>query len=193
MSYVALWKKVLDFVLAIIGATIAVPIIGICALMIKISSPGPVFFLQERVGLDGKPFLIFKLRTMAVNPDRREKQTQISDPEVFPVGKIFRRLKIDELPQLFNVLRGDMSWVGPRPSLIETFNEMPEWARKRVSVRPGITGLAQVNGNVALSWEERWKHDLKYTETISFLTDLKILWKTVAVVVLSEEQFRRTL
>lgn len=183
-------KRGFDIMVSLILTLIALPVLIVSAVAIKLSSPGPIFFQQKRVGLNGKEFSIIKLRTMVVNESRELKQTHASDPDVFLVGRLLRRLKIDEIPQIFNVLFGDMSLVGPRPSLLETFNEMPEWARKRVSVRPGMTGLAQVNGNVSLSWEERWKYDVKYVENVSLLTDLKLILKTIAVVVMGESRFK---
>jgi len=190
MTYTKAWKRLLDFVLAMLALVVALPLILIVAAGIKISSPGPVFFRQTRVGLHGVNFDILKLRTMGLNPDRELVQTYNNDPEVFPLGRVLRRLKIDELPQILNVLHGDMSLVGPRPCLPQTFEEMPKWARKRSLVRPGLTGLAQINGNVALTWEERWRYDLEYVDSISFLTDIRLIIKTLAVVIFGEEQFR---
>lgn len=190
LNYVAGPKRAFDFIFSLIAVFLILPLIAIAAVAIKLSSPGPVFFRQERVGRGGRSFSIFKLRTMTVNPDRETIQTFNSDPQVFSVGKILRRTKIDELPQIFNVLRGDMSLVGPRPCLRHTYAEMPEWAQKRAQVRPGITGLAQINGNIALSWEERWRYDVRYVETLSFFGDIKLILKTVAVVLLGEERFK---
>ena len=161
-------------------------------LAVRITSEGPGFFRQTRVGLGGHAFVVLKLRTMSVKQDRPLAQTTLQDPDVLPAGRLMRRLKIDELPQLWNVFRGDMSLIGPRPCLEETRDEMPPWARRRFEVRPGLTGLAQVSGNVALTWEERWRHDVKYVDQLSFLVDLKILMKTVLVVLLGEEKFKRS-
>lgn len=190
MNYAAGPKRVFDFVVALVAASVALPIIGVASIAIKLTSPGPIFFRQERVGLDGRPFFILKLRTMTVDPHREMGQTYNTDPQVFPVGKLLRRLKVDELPQVVNVLRGDMSLVGPRPCLLQTFADMPDWARKRATVRPGITGLAQICGNVALSWEERWKYDVRYVDAMSFWGDVRLIIKTVAVVLLGEENFK---
>ncbi len=162
-------------------------------LSIRVTSEGPGLFRQVRVGLGEIRFTIFKLRTMSINQERELVQTKNEDPEVLPVGRVLRRLKIDELPQLWNVLRGDMSLIGPRPCLEHTLDEMPMWARRRFNVRPGLTGLAQVNGNVALTWEERWKHDVSYVDQLSVWLDLRILLKTILVVLLGEEKFRRAI
>jgi lipopolysaccharide/colanic/teichoic acid biosynthesis glycosyltransferase len=128
---------------------------------------------------------------MHVNPERILNQTTNSDPSVFSVGKVLRRTKIDELPQIFNVLIGDMSLVGPRPGLPSMLEEMPEWAKMRWTVRPGLTGLAQVNGNIELSWEERWQYDIEYIEKVTILNDLMIIVRTVLVVLFGEALFRR--
>jgi undecaprenyl phosphate N,N'-diacetylbacillosamine 1-phosphate transferase len=190
MSYLKLWKRPLDLIVVLLIFIISMPVLLIASVGIKISSPGPVFFRQKRVGLHGVEFEVLKLRTMSVNPLRKVAQTYGSDPEVFPLGRLLRRLKIDELPQLLNVLYGEMSLVGPRPCLRQTFDEMPEWARKRVMVRPGMTGMAQVNGNVALTWEERWRYDIHYVEHISFSLDLRLISRTLAVVIIGEDKFR---
>jgi undecaprenyl phosphate N,N'-diacetylbacillosamine 1-phosphate transferase len=189
MTYVSNGKRIIDFVFAMTILMIFCPILLIVAFGIKISSKGPVIFIQKRVGINGRIFKIYKFRTMHLDIDRDIAQTYISDPSVFLFGKILRRSKIDELPQVFNVLRGDMSLIGPRPCLEKTFFEMPEWAKKRTMVRPGITGMAQINGNVALSWDERWRHDVRYVNELCFWTDIKIIIKTVGVVILGEEKF----
>lgn len=193
MIYRRYCKRALDIVISLLVILLAVPIFLLAAVLIKLNSPGPIFFYQERIGLSEKRFNLIKLRTMKVNPNRQLNQTTNADPEVFPVGKILRRLKIDELPQIFNVFKGDMSIVGPRPCLEQTLNEMPIWARERFSVRPGLTGVAQINGNIALTWEQRWKHDVKYVADVSLVRDLYIVLKTVLVVILGEERFKKTL
>jgi lipopolysaccharide/colanic/teichoic acid biosynthesis glycosyltransferase len=191
--YAGFFKRIIDILVSMIFAICVAPLLLISAIGIKISSTGPIFFLQKRIGKGGNEFLIYKLRTMVLDPSRISGQTYNSDPGVFLFGKILRRLKIDELPQIFNVIRGDMSLIGPRPCLRETFSEMPEWAKRRFLVAPGITGLAQVSGNVALTWEERWIHDAYYVERLSFILDLKIIIKTIFVIIFGEEQFKRYL
>lgn len=193
MIYKNCVKRALDFLFALFVLTLVFPVLLLAALAIKFNSRGPILFTQERVGLHGKLFKIYKLRTMAVKHDRTLTQTTHSDPDVFLAGKILRRLKVDELPQILNVLLGDMSLVGPRPCLEVTRNEMPEWALQRFSLRPGMTGLAQINGNISLSWQERWEYDTRYIEQCSLYLDFKIIIKTVLVVLLGEERFRRDL
>jgi lipopolysaccharide/colanic/teichoic acid biosynthesis glycosyltransferase len=190
MMYVRFFKRLIDILISSLLIIIAIPLLLVAAIGIKLSSPGPILFLQKRIGQNGKIFQIYKLRTMELDPRREIGQTYTSDPAVFRFGKILRRLKIDELPQIFNVVSGDMSIVGPRPCLKETFVEMPKWARARFLVKPGITGLAQISGNVALTWEERWMHDVHYVEKLSLFADLKIIIKTIAVVVAGEERFK---
>ena len=190
MMYLKFFKRSIDILISLLLIIVAIPLLMVAAIGIKLSSSGPILFLQKRIGQNGKEFLIYKLRTMELGPGRKIGQTYTSDPAVFRFGKILRRLKIDELPQIFNVARGDMSIVGPRPCLKETYVEMPKWARARFLVRPGITGLAQISGNVALTWDERWMHDVHYVENLSLIVDLKIVIKTIAVVVAGEERFK---
>ncbi|WP_313472160.1 sugar transferase [Stutzerimonas nitrititolerans] len=191
MIYRVYIKRIVDVLFSLAVLSLVWPAIGIAVLAIKFSSEGPIFFTQNRVGLNGKTFKIYKLRTMSVDVNRGVKQTNQADPEVFGVGKILRRLKIDELPQIFNVLIGDMSVVGPRPCLEVTKQEMPEWALRRFELRPGMTGLAQVSGNVSLPWQKRWEFDVRYVEKCSFATDAIIILKTLFVVLFGEERFRR--
>ncbi len=186
----ALWiKRVVDFLFALTLILITAPLLVVCMILIKATSPGPIFYTQERLGYRGRVFRIYKLRTM-VNCDRSfHVQERRDDPEVTMLGSILRRSKIDELPQLFNVFSGNMSLVGPRPCLEILHEEMPQWARRRFDVRPGMTGLAQINGNTTLSWPERWVFDTHYAETISAAVDLEILLKTVLVVIFGEKKF----
>jgi len=184
-------KRAFDLLIGVAGLVVFGVFIIAGYLAVLLTSKGPVFFLQTRVGRNGQPFQIYKLRTMRINPARTVNQTTNTDPEVLPVGRILRRLKIDEMPQMLNVISGDMSLVGPRPCLEQTLAEMPEWARERFQVRPGVTGLAQVNGNIALTWEERWRHDVHYVRACSFSLDLLVIMKTVLVVMTGEERFRR--
>lgn len=191
MSYRLVFKRTFDIVLSVLFCFLAAPILAFSIVAIVVSSPGTPFFLQRRVGLCGSVFHIYKLRTMTLDTNRKISQTRGGDPDVLRVGKLLRRLKIDELPQIFNVLMGDMSLIGPRPCLEVTKNEMPDWALKRFDVRPGLTGLAQINGNIELSWEQRWRYDIKYVQDVSFLLDIQILIKTVLVVLLGEDKFKR--
>jgi lipopolysaccharide/colanic/teichoic acid biosynthesis glycosyltransferase len=128
---------------------------------------------------------------MTQNPNRIEKQTLQDDPELTKLGKFIRRFKIDELPQLWNIVKGDMSFIGPRPCLPTLAEKFDENGKTRIMVRPGLTGLAQINGNINLTWPERWVYDRQYVESLSFTLDCKIIMKTVAVVLLGENRFTR--
>lgn len=173
------------------------PIFLVTALVIKLTSRGPVFFRQERVGLDGHNFGMIKFRSMVVDAEERLADLQADsgnevmfkmrdDPRVTKIGKLIRRTSIDELPQLFNVLKGDMSLVGPRPPLVSEVSGYANVARRRLLVRPGITGLWQVSGRSNLDWEETVRLDLYYVENWSLVGDLVILWRTLRAVVSSE-------
>jgi undecaprenyl phosphate N,N'-diacetylbacillosamine 1-phosphate transferase len=189
--YQSLFKRPLDFLVAMFALVVFLPILIVSTIIIMVESPGSPIFMQRRVGKHGQVFEIFKLRTMTIDPLRTMGQTRGSDPGVLRAGRILRRLKIDELPQVINVLKGDMSLVGPRPCLEVTFNEMPKWAKQRFTIQPGLTGLAQVNGNIELSWEQRWLYDVAYLRKITFKGDLSIFLKTLLVIILGEARFRR--
>lgn len=189
--YKKYFKRFFDFSIALLALVIFIPVLTLAIIAILIESPGNPFFKQRRVGRHGKIFEILKLRTMTINIDRKIGQTKNSDSEVLWAGKALRRFKIDELPQVINVLKGDMSLVGPRPCLEATFNEMPDWAKQRFCSQPGLTGLAQVNGNIELSWEQRWCYDVDYLQKITFINDLLIILKTLLIIVWGEGRFRR--
>ena len=167
------------------------PLLLALMLLIRLESPGSTLYRQRRVGRDERSFELLKLRTMTVDPDRLVSQTHGGSTGVTRVGRVLRRLKIDEMPQLWNVLVGDMSLVGPRPCLTSHLDEIEPWARVRFRVRPGLTGLAQVNGNVHLDWPERWRWDRIYVETLSPWTDLRVLARTALVLPFGEGRFRR--
>ncbi|MDW3217887.1 MAG: sugar transferase [Acidimicrobiales bacterium] len=172
-------KRLLD--LAIL-AVVAVPaaLIGlVCAGAVRLSSRGPVLFLQERVGMDGTPFVVWKFRTMLDG----ENPIIPTDDRITAVGRILRRTSLDELPQLVNVARGEMSVVGPRPTLAYQVERWSDRQKGRLAVRPGLTGLAQVNGRNDLSWAERIEFDLEYVRTQSLRRDLAIIARTVAVLI----------
>jgi undecaprenyl phosphate N,N'-diacetylbacillosamine 1-phosphate transferase len=193
MIYLKCAKRFADLVFGLCALILfALPIL-LAILAVKLNSPGPVFFLQTRIGQNGKTFRIYKLRTMTVDPNRcATVEVAKNDPGVFFVGRFLRRFKIDEMPQIINVVRGDMSFVGPRPCLDATLKQMPEWAWRRFEVRPGITGLAQTRGNIALTWEKRWEQDIKYIDNLSFTLDIWLILKTILIVILGEEKFRET-
>ncbi|OCR03349.1 UDP-galactose phosphate transferase [Helicobacter pullorum] len=175
--YKNLIKPILDFILAFLLIIIFSPIILIVALLIKLKLGSPILFTQERPGLNGKIFRIYKFRTMS--DERDSKGDLLSDElRLKGFGKFIRKSSLDELPQLFNVLKGEMSFVGPRPLLVEYLKLYNQEQAKRHNVKPGITGWAQVNGRNAISWEEKFKLDVYYVEHISFMLDCKILYMT---------------
>jgi len=185
MSYF-FYKRFFDLVVALSLVVLFAPLVSVVAIGIKCSSKGPLFFRQQRVGCKGRLFPVLKFRTMHVDLSRPIAQTSNWGDGVFAFGGLLRRFKIDELPQVVNIIIGDMSFVGPRPCLPETFSSMPEWAKKRVEMRPGLTGIAQINGNTALSWEERWRYDIQYICRCSFWLDLFVILKTLTVVIRGE-------
>jgi len=183
-------KQVLDFAVSVVASVVALPVVLASALAIKLDSRGPVFYRQTRVGVDGRTFTIFKLRTMYVDADRRlaelEDQSEGNgvlfkmrhDPRVTRVGHVLRRFSIDELPQIWNVVRGDMSIVGPRPPLESEVAAYHDSVHRRLHVKPGLTGLWQVSGRSDLDWDESVRLDLRYVDNWSVAMDLMILWKT---------------
>jgi exopolysaccharide biosynthesis polyprenyl glycosylphosphotransferase len=188
-------KRILDIVFSLIVLLLLAPAFVIVALLIRFSSDRPILFRQERMGLNKRRFLILKFRTMVPNAEKMltglEEQNEASgpvfkiknDPRITPVGKVLRRTSIDELPQLFNVLKGDMSLVGPRPLPVRDYEGFSEdWQRRRFSVRPGITCLWQVNGRSSVPFEEWMKLDLQYMDEWSIWLDLKILARTIPAV-----------
>jgi exopolysaccharide biosynthesis polyprenyl glycosylphosphotransferase len=188
-------KDVFDRSAAAVGLMALSPLLLAIAAAIKLSDKGPALFTQTRVGKDGERFKIYKFRTMVVGAETRlaeiSKRNESDgvlfkirdDPRVTALGGRLRRWSFDELPQLINVLRGEMSLVGPRPALPEEAAEYAEHVRRRLVVKPGLTGMWQVNGRSDLSWDETVRLDLRYVENWSFVLDLQILWKTVSVVV----------
>jgi lipopolysaccharide/colanic/teichoic acid biosynthesis glycosyltransferase len=179
-------KRPLDVALSIPLVILTSPLLLVAAGIIKLDSRGPILFTQSRAGLAGKAFQIMKLRTMTVEARDLGKQVDLTTPGVTAAGRWLRRFKIDELPQLLNVIRGEMSLVGPRPDLPANVAAYPAFAKARLGVRPGMTGLAQVSGNTALSWEERWELDVSYVRLLSFRLDLTILLRTLRVLAIGE-------
>lgn len=191
-------KTVFDYTLTFIGTLLVLPILFLIAIWIYKDSPGPVFFAHQRVGKNGKLFPCYKFRTMCV--DSQERLAQLlatdaearaewerdfklkNDPRITKSGAFLRKTSLDELPQVFNVLRGEMSLVGPRPIVQEELERYGKYAKEYMSVKPGITGLWQVSGRNNISYEERVSLDVDYVQNSSMLLDLKILWKTFAVV-----------
>jgi len=181
-------KRIIDVVVSGIGLIILFPIFAVIGMLIKLDSKGPVFFVQERAGKDGKIFRAYKLRTMVDNAVEMGLGYEIAkdDNRITRVGKHLR-WGIDELPQLINVFRGEMSLVGPRPTLPEQVSRYSKEHRRRLEMKPGLTGWALVNGRNALSWPEKIKLDIWYIDHWSLCLDLKILIKTIWVVIFLRE------
>ncbi|ALC86483.1 sugar transferase [Bacillus sp. FJAT-22090] len=178
-------KRLFDFFTSLIALVILSPVIGIIAILISQKIGTPILFKQERPGLNGKSFYVFKFRTMTNECDKNG-ELLTDDKRLTSFGKILRRFSLDELPQLWNVLIGDMSFVGPRPLLKEYLPLYNERQAKRHKVLPGITGWAQINGRNAISWEEKFELDVWYVENRTFSLDMKILLMTVKKVFISE-------
>lgn len=187
-------KRVVDVIVSLLTLTLGAPFLLLVALLIKVDSPGPVIFRQERLGENEKPFTCYKFRTMRVGAEA-EKERLIEktngdkrlfklkdDPRITPLGRVLRKFRIDELPQFLNVLLGDMSIVGPRPPVPMEVEHYLEWHRRRLDVPAGITGLSQVSGGSDLSFDEWALLDIWYAENWTFLLDLKIMFKTVGVI-----------
>lgn len=188
--YDGFFKRFIDALLSFLGLIVLAPFFLLVAFAIKIDSKGPVFFSQDRVGGKGTLFRILKFRTMRVfeesfNPDGSEMENYA---RVTRVGKVLRKTSVDELPQLFNIFLGDMSIVGPRPTLPYQVEKYTDYQKKRLLVRPGLTGLAQVSGRNSLSWEEKIDLDVSYVESVGFFQDLLIILKTFPVVFKAEKQ-----
>jgi exopolysaccharide biosynthesis polyprenyl glycosylphosphotransferase len=187
-------KDLFDRTVAVLVLLAFAPLMLAVAVAIKVSDKGPALFTQTRVGKGGEPFRIYKFRTMVVDAEARLAEIRQNnefdgvlfkirkDPRVTAVGARLRKWSLDELPQLFNVLRGEMSLVGPRPALPDEAAAYATHVRRRLVVKPGITGMWQVNGRSDLSWEETVRLDLRYVENWSIALDLQILWKTLGVI-----------
>lgn len=186
-------KRTLDFMGSFLGLVILSPILLIVAILIKLESKGPAIFSQSRIGLNGKEFKMYKFRSMVQNAEELKeklaKENEMSgpmfkmknDPRVTKVGKFIRKTSIDELPQLFNILKGDMTLVGPRPSLPREVEKFESWMLKRLEVKPGLTCYWQVSGRNNIDFYDWMKLDLKYVDDMSFWLDIKLIFKTVAV------------
>jgi len=173
-------KRVFDLILVIPAVIILLPVFVFLVIAIRLSSKGPAVFKQERAGKDGKPFTFYKFRTMRTDVDPFGPSPKSGeDRRLTKIGKFLREYSLDELPQLFNVLKGDMSLVGPRPLYIQQMAEWDERQKKRLLVKPGITGLAQISGRGTLTQEEKLELDVQYVENASLWLDIKILFNTV--------------
>jgi undecaprenyl phosphate N,N'-diacetylbacillosamine 1-phosphate transferase len=176
-------KRFFDLLVVLIAIILLFPVFLISFLIVLISDGLPIFYSQKRVGLDGKFFNLYKFRSMKKGSDKFGSTTFINDNRIFYGGNFLRKYKIDELPQLINVLRGEMSIVGPRPTVLEDYSKMTKEQKKRNDAVPGLTGLAQISGNTFLTWTERIILDLEYIERQSFIYDLQIMFKTFVMIV----------
>ena len=188
-------KHASDAILSTVLLALSSPILLLCALAIKIDSPGPAIYWQFRCGRNGKPFRMFKLRTMVSDADWRrallEKRKDVQgpvfklfhDPRITRVGRLLRKTSLDELPQLYNVLKGEMSLVGPRPLAADEMRCCPSWRDHRLSVKPGITGLWQINGRSRAHFHDWIRHDVDYAKNVSLWLDAKIRFRTLTAVI----------
>lgn len=174
-------KRPMDFCLALAALIVLSPVLLITAILVRIKLGSPIIFSQERPGLNERIFKLYKFRSMS---DARDKDGNLlpDDQRLGKFGKMLRSTSLDELPELWNILKGDMSVVGPRPLLVRYLDRYNEHQARRHEVRPGFTGLAQVNGRNAISWEEKFDYDVQYVDNITFLGDWKIILETVRVV-----------
>lgn len=184
--YAHLLKPLLDFLLALVLLLLFSPLILVVSIMVFISMGSPVLFKQERPGKDENIFTIYKFRTMDNSVNAKGDLLEDKQRLTF-IGKFLRSMSLDELPQLFNILKGEMSFIGPRPLLKEYLPLYNEEQKKRHRVKPGISGLAQVNGRNNISWKEKLDYDISYTKEISFLLDMKILIKTIQKVLMRQD------
>lgn len=183
--YARFGKRLIDLVASVAGILVLSPFLLVIALFLAVVNRGSPFFRQPRPGRNGKVFVLIKFKTMSDHCDAAGQL--LPDAErLTALGKIIRKTSTDELPQLWNVLKGDMSLIGPRPLLVEYLPLYNQEQSKRHAVRPGITGWAQVNGRNALSWEEKFKHDVWYVENLSLALDMKIIWLTIIKVLKGE-------
>ena len=177
-------KRTFDIFVSAIGILllIAIPVLIVVPILIKLTSKGPVIFKQTRIGKNGKPFVMYKFRTMIVEQYDKNGEEIMSENRITKIGRILRKTSLDELPQLFNVLNGSMSVIGPRPMLDYQAPRCIGEENLRFEMRPGLTGLAQVKGRNNIQWEERIQYDIEYVKTYTFFLDIAILFKTVILV-----------
>jgi len=184
-------KRLFDIFVSLIVIVPFFPVWLVVALVIRLTSEGPVFFLQDRPGKDKKIFKVYKFRTMRPGSEKMVKGVEVmkDDDRVTAVGRFLRRSKLDEIPQCLNVLKGEMSLIGPRPERVDSLADYDEEISKRLNMLPGMTGLAQVSGNIYLTLQNRYKLDVYYVEHFSLWLDIRILLRTVGVVLLGEEHY----
>lgn len=190
--YQELIKRVIDLILSFVGLIILTPFLIIIFCLIKMDSSGPVLYKQKRIGKDGREFQMLKMRSMKVESEKGGVFSKKGDPRVTRIGKLIRVTSIDEIPQLINIIRGEMSLIGPRPVLPYHPWEYEKYTKeqiKRFKVRPGITGWAQVHGRKDLEWDQRLKYDVEYVEKLSFALDLEIFFLTIYKVVFMKDNY----
>ncbi|PFA34900.1 UDP-phosphate N-acetylgalactosaminyl-1-phosphate transferase [Bacillus cereus] len=189
-GYYKVIKNLFDFLFAFVGLIIMLPVILVFSLLIRMESPGSAFYLQERIGLNGKKFKVIKLRSMRNDAEKNgAKWAEKNDPRVTKIGSFIRKTRIDELPQFINILKGDMSIVGPRPErliFIQQFEREIPGFKNRTLVKPGLTGWAQVNGGYDITPKEKLELDMYYIDRASLILDLKIIVKTIKIVITGE-------
>jgi len=187
--YCSVGKRLFDLAVCLPLCLASLPVLFVTAVLIRLDSRGPVFYVQQRLGRYGVTFFTYKFRTMTHRDRSSTEEILPGHSEVTRIGNVLRRFKIDELPQLFNILKGEMSLVGPRPALPDHIHDYDDNGLRRLLERPGMTGLAQVNGNIYLSWPERWFYDARYVDSISFAGDMRIIVRTLSVVCHGEESY----
>ncbi|MAT14793.1 MAG: multidrug MFS transporter [Planctomyces sp.] len=190
------WKRTIDIVGSGIGLLLISPLLAVTAIAIKVTAPGPVFFTQMRAGLGGRPFKMYKFRTMVVDAEaQKAKLRHLSeqdgpafklkhDPRIIPIGRFLRKSCIDELPQLLNVFKGDMSLVGPRPLPLEEAAQITGWQNRRLDVTPGLTCIWQVEGKSSVTFTEWMRMDIRYIRARNFAQDVMLVFRTIIAVVL---------
>ena len=183
--YKTFFKRIIDFFIALVGLLVLLPFLFIIIIILSVANSGSPFFIQNRPGKDGVVFKIVKFKTMN---DKKDIYGNLCSDEIrlTKIGSFIRKTSLDELPQLLNVLKGDMSLIGPRPLLTQYLHLYSDYQNRRHEVRPGITGLAQVNGRNAISWGKKFDYDILYVDTVSFFLDIKILFLTIKKVFLKE-------
>lgn len=179
-------KRAFDLTMSALGLLVltVIPVMIVIPIVIRLTSKGPAVFIQERVGKDGKIFKIYKFRTMLIPEESLDAHGNMLEPKqrITKVGRVLRKTSLDELMQIFNIINGTMSFVGPRPTIPEQIKNYTDYHRQRLQMRPGVTGWAQVNGRNNLTWDQKIAYDIEYIDNYSLWFDIKILFKTVAVV-----------